>query len=128
MLKWKDPEFEETSRLKKRLIPLLSFIPESNRVKYPHIKPGIYIFVQDKESKEIYLWNSNAGHGHPFLASLVNRNLNRQEDDFSWIGAAGEIVFGDEILGLSFCTGFFHKTLKLTEADEDYVAEPTYIV
>ncbi len=106
--------------------PLLSFFPQKNRIKYEQITPGIYVFIQDKDTQQVFLWNSNSGHGHPFIANRVNQAFGRAIDDFSWIGAAGELVYGYEILGLSYCTGFFHNSLDVTEPrpiTPDYATE-----
>jgi hypothetical protein len=98
---------------------ILSFFPIEGESRYPHIPAGFYIFVQDKNTTEIFLLKTASGHGHPFAGNLVNKMLNRPNNDFSWVKPAGEIVFSvnHEILGHSFRTGFFHESLELTEPE-----------
>lgn len=103
-----------------------SYMPQKGQTHYPHIKPGLYIFIQDKTTKEVFLFPSIFGHGHAFpLLHLVNKSLQIKSDDESWLGSAGEqiIGYGGEILGVSVLTGKFHDKLNLTEpssSDNNY--------
>src|SRR5437870_5658333 len=120
----------------------LSFMPVKGETAYPHLPPGLYIFVQDQTTKEVFLRRSKFCHGHPDLANYVNkafqRELNnfgsvgetisqtiielagRKLNDFSWLGSAGEIIIGlaGTVLGFSYSTGYFHDKLKLLEPTE----------
>lgn len=98
---------------------VLSYLPREGQTHYPHIRPGLYIFVQHKTTKEVFLFGSIHGHGHAIpLLHLVNKKiLKLPNGDESWLGSAGEQVFGygGELLGVCVLTGKYHDKLKLTE-------------
>jgi hypothetical protein len=103
---------------------ILSYTPQAGKTQYPQIPPGLYIFIQHKTTKEVFLYASVHGHGHAFpLLHLANKLLKNEKDDEEWLGLAGEQVFGygGELLGLCVLSGQFHSKLKLTEPSSSLV-------
>lgn len=106
-----------------------AFLPHKNQIKYPELNPGLYVFVQHKLTKQIFPWRTQTGHGHPFVANLINQSMALQKDDFSWVGLAGELAIGceSELLGYAVHTGYFHEKLNLTEPSNDDPLYPLYM-